>query len=86
MFDYCNIIWVHLVPYFMSKWNGCVEFNVMLNNMGWNSLEFNIIPCENVFIILEQCLNVGNNHFLQCCIQFNHLKVVGHSQIEKSCL
>jgi len=70
----------------MGKWNGCVEFNAMLNNTKWNSLEISIIPCKNVLILLEQCLCAGDNCFIQCCIYIYHLKLVDSSQIEESYL
>jgi hypothetical protein len=37
----------------MTKWNGYVELDAMLNNMGWNSFEIGIIPRENVLISRE---------------------------------
>ncbi len=70
----------------MGKGNGCVKFDAMLNNMGGNSLEINIIPCKNVLILLEQCFCACSNQFIQCCIQLHCLRVVDSSRTQESYL
>jgi hypothetical protein len=39
----------------MGRWNGCVEFNAMLNKPKWNSFEIGIISCKNVLIFIKYC-------------------------------
>jgi hypothetical protein len=81
-FKECPLTCVAPLSAILPTWNGCVE----LNNIGWNSLEITIIPCQNVLILSKQCFDVGNNRFFQCYIQLNCLKVVSSSQIEDSYL
>ncbi len=74
-------IWVCLVLDLMSKWDSGVEFDVILNNLWWKSLEVSIIPCKNAFIPLEQCFDICGNWSSQCYIQFNCLKIFDSLQI-----
>jgi hypothetical protein len=76
MFDYYNIIWVHSVPDLMSMWDNGVEFDAMLNNLWWNSIQVNIIPCKNVLILPKQCFGICGNWFNQFHIQLNYLRIL----------
>ncbi len=75
MLDYWNIIWVHSVHDLMNRWDSGVKFNAMLNNLWWNSLQINIIPCKNVLIFLEQCFSIYHNWSNQYCTIWGFLIV-----------
>jgi hypothetical protein len=67
----------------MSTWESGVEFDVMLSNLWWNSLQVNIIPFKNVFILPEQCFGIKGSWSSQCHIQLNYLQIFGSPQIEQ---
>lgn len=73
MFDYHNVVRIHLVSCLMCGRNGGVQLNFMLNNVEWYASEVFVCLNENIFKFLEQFFGGGNTWCYQICIHFHVL-------------